>query len=332
MMKLCEKEGEKVINEKVINEIEGEEEEKEKDGVLVVYDTNQNYHHRKGNCLVSGVLVFTAMSFRYIFYEYILKYESQKLLEDIQKLNKRFISNTYSRVMTEFNIFMLNSIEINMVDDITTTSYCFLSGVMNFSESQSMLNELMETALNGNQKYNLDFFVDVFRHVIRKTIGLGPSLLELKKYVIPDEDLRYNVNEKSNLRGYHSALSLLRETYETKMSVNYGGSNKILNDDDETNLHEFVHKVQNLVFNPEMLVCNSLTSGNKMNIKNFRENFAVTSSLGVKDMYNTMLDVNDGIISVRVQNALTKTCYLCVVGLLISFVFIIICQRKKKGY
>jgi hypothetical protein len=329
-MKLCEKEGCNEINEKVINEKGGE---KEEEGVLVVYDTNQNYHHRKGNCLVSGVLVFTAMSFRYIFYEYILKYESQKLLEDIQKLNKRFISNTYSRVMTEFNIFMLNSIEINMVDDITTTSYCFLSGVMNFSESQSMLNELMETALNGNQKYNLDFFVDVFRHVIRKTIGLGPSLLELKKYVIPDEDLRYNVNEKSNLRGYHSALSLLRETYETKMSVNYGGSNKILNDDDETNLHEFVHKVQNLVFNPEMLVCNSLTSGNKMNIKNFRENFAVTSSLGVKDLYNTMLDVNDGIISVRVQNALTKTCYLFVVGLLISFVFIIICQRrKKKGY
>ena len=303
--------------------------------VVVVYDTNQK---EGNNCLVSGgLVVFTAMSlFRYILYEYIIKYECEKLLEDIQKLNKRFVSNTYSRVVNEFNIFMLNSIEINTAEDTTTSSYCFLSGFMNFSDSQSMLGDLMQTALSGNQKYNLDFFVEVYRHVIRKTIGLGPSLMELKKYVLPDEDFVYDVSEKSHLRGYHSDLEKLRETYDKKMSAVYNYGDGILlpqvSDENDKNVYvyEFVRKVQNLVVNPEMLVCNSLTSRNNMNIKNFKENFAVMSSMGVKDMYNTMLDVTDGLISVRVQNSLTKTFYLLVSVVLMSFVFIMYGWILKK--
>jgi hypothetical protein len=291
---------------------------------LVIYDKHQKLKKLTSVC---SHFVLTSLSLKavgYMLYTYVIKYEAEKLLEDIKRVNKRFASNTYSRIVNEFNIFMLNSIEINSIED---SHKCFVYGYakyLSFPDSQNMLSELVSTS---SKDFDLDFFIAIYTTAIKKTIGLGASLETLKKVVIPHEDLNYDRNEKTNLRGAHSQLFELRKAFDKKMS--YQNMTFYVTENNNDSLVKFTNKLKMMITNPDMLMCNHISSQNTMNLRNFQENFMNVNQMGVKDLYNNILDTTDGLISMRLQNSISKSIY-GVISIIILILVGCIVRKVRK--
>ena len=262
-------------------------------------------------------------------YYFVIKMEGEFLIEDIKRIKKRFASNAYTRIVNEFNLFMVNSIEINSAEE---SQPCFLFGSVkyfNLPESQSMLMELIHSASSSSDDshINLDFFLEIYIHYIKQYIGLGPSLDTLKKFVVPHVDLDYNPQERNNLRGAHSDLNQLRVKYNDKMKNYYtfNTTSYTKNDDYNNAIENFATKVKKLIVNPDLMICNHITSQNSVNLKNFKENFINVNQMAMKDLYNNILDTSDGLVSMRIQNSISKSVYV-IVFLIVG----IICHRIFK--
>lgn len=281
--------------------------------------------------------------FQFVYY-FVIKMEGEYLIEDIKRIKKRFASNAYTRIVNEFNLFMVNSIEINSAEE---SQPCFLFGTVkyfNLPESQSMLTELIHSASlsssDDNSHINLDFFLEIYIHYIKQYIGLGPSLDTLKKFVVPYVDLDYDSQERNNLRGAHSDLTELRGKYNDKMKNYYtfNTTSYTKNDDYQDAIEKFATKVKMLVVNPDLMICNHITSQNSVNLKNFKENFLNVNQMAMKDLYNNILDTSDGLVSMRIQNSISKSIYVIVflmVGIICHRMFKFVknnyCSRKKTS-
>jgi hypothetical protein len=294
---------------------------------IIVYDSNQEQQQQIINNKTLGGLttifkqfILTSVSLNVIarlIYYYIIKSEAEKLFEDIKRVKKRFASNTYSRISNELNIFILNSIEINSAHE--DSPHCFLAGstkyLLSQQSSSSLISELISDVFDMDYEYfNLDFFSQVYIHSLKQTISLGESLDTLKKFVIPYKDLIYDPHEKNNLRGAHSQLQELRSVYNQKMNSQYtfyvGGNTEEQGNNSREALQKFTEKLQKLITNPDLMMCNHISSQNSINIKNFKQNFINVNQIAIKDLYNNVLDTTDGLISMRIQNSISKSCYL----------------------
>jgi hypothetical protein len=223
---------------------------------------------------------------------------------------------------------MLNSIEINSIED---SHNCFVFGYakyLSFPDSQNMLSELVSTSSFTGKDFDMNFFLDIYTTAIKKTIGLGASLETLKRTIIPYKDLDYNPHEKTNLRGAHSQLSELRDAYDKKMGYNQTMTFYV----SETNndgLVKFTNKLKTMITNPDLMMCNHISSQNTLNLRNFQENFMNVNQMGVKDLYNNILDTTDGLISMRLQNSISKSIYaIIIIGMMIILGCIV--RRVKK--
>jgi hypothetical protein len=92
-------------------------------------------------------------------------------------------------------------------------------------------------------------------------------------------------------------------------------------------IEKFTDKVIKLMANPDIMMCNHLASQNKINMRNFKENFVSVNQMAMKDLYNNILDTTDGLVSMRIQNSLVKSVYL--IGII--FVGIIAYRTYKLG-
>jgi hypothetical protein len=291
---------------------------------LVIYDKYQKVKNWTSVCIMTSL---SLKAIAYMVYKYVIKYEAEKLLEDIQRVNKRFASNTYSRIVNEFNIFMLNSIEINSIED---SHNCFVFGYakyLSFPDSQNMLSELVSTSSFIGKDFDMDFFLAIYLTAIKKTIGLGASLETLKRTIIPYQDLDYNRHEKTNLRGAHSQLSELRDAYDKKM--NYNSTMTYVSETNDDSLVKFTNKLKTMITNPDLLMCNHISSQNTMNLRNFQENFINVNQMGVKDLYNNILDTTDGLISMRLQNSISKSIYAMIIFVIAIVIGYIIRKVRK---
>lgn len=291
---------------------------------LVIYDKYQRTKNWTSVCIVTSL---SLKAIGYMIYTYVIKYEAEKLLEDIQRVNKRFASNTYSRIVNEFNIFMLNSIEINSIAD---SHNCFVFGYakyLSFPDSQNMLSELVSTSSFTGKDFDMDFFLAIYTSAIKKTIGLGASLETLKRTIIPYQDLDYNRHEKTNLRGAHSQLSELRMAYDKKM--NYNSTMTYVSETNDDSLVKFTNKLKTMITNPDLLMCNHISSQNTMNLRNFQENFMNVNQMGVKDLYNNILDTTDGLISMRLQNSISKSIYTLIIIVVVIVIGYIVRKVRK---
>ena len=307
--------------------------EKTTNNLMIAYDDRQR-QQKPENIeeipLLIQQMIVASISFNvvwHLIYSYIIKYEAEALIEDVKRIKKRFASNAYSRIANEVNIFIVNSIEINSFED----SYkCLLAGYtkyFNIEDSQNLVSEIINKAFDTSD-FNLEFFLQIYINAIKQTIYLGPSLLTLKKFVIPTIDLDYQPDEKNNLRGAHSQLKHLRSIYNSKMNYYYSyesSSSTGFKQNTNEAFKKFTDKIKTLMINPEMMMCNHISSQNSINIKNFKENFMNVNQIAVKDLYNNILDTTDGIISMRIQNSITKSVYL------VGFFFItVICMTIFK--
>lgn len=275
--------------------------------------------------------IVTSFSIRllfYILYVYVIKMETEALIQDIIKLNERFANNSYSRIINELQIFISNSITSNSFDD---TYHCALYGYIKsktVEESQTIVSEIIKTLTDF--KIETDFFTQIYYDSVKRSIGIGPSLETIKSFVLPNEDLYYNVYEKTNLRGAHSQLSELRQTYNRKMNhyYKYDVSSDSSNEQDVVFL--FADKIKTLITNPDMMMCNQIISQNKININNLKQNVLAANRLTIKDMYASILDSTDGVISVRIQNSITKSVYCAVLFIIVGVIAFIYRKLKRK--
>jgi hypothetical protein len=143
---------------------------------------------------------------------------------------------------------------------------------------------------------------------------MGPSLTTLKDFVSSDT-LYYDRDEKNNLRGAHSRLADLRLAYEDQMKnyVAFNVSSSTYDVDFSTALDQFTSKLSDLIYNPDQLLCNHIISPNKINIRNFKDNFLSVNQMTIKDLYSNILDTTDGIVSTRIQNSIVKSIYIVVI-------------------
>jgi hypothetical protein len=284
------------------------------DNAIVVYDTNQD---SESMLLAIKNIVVTTFSFNVIvklIYYYVIQLETEYLMSDIDRIRKRFNSNIYTRIVNEFNLFVVNSIDINSVDDINK---CLLFGLSQSyyydPNPHNILSDLMEKTSTYDTYINIDFFIQIYVHYIKQYVGLGPSLDTLKDF-IPEETLNYDRYEKNNLRGAHSRLSDLRIAYEDKMKnyVAFNLTSSTYDVDFSTALDQFTTKLTDLIYNPDQLLCNPIISQNKINIRNFKDNFLSVNQMTIKDLYSNILDTTDGIVSTRIQNSIVKSIYIVV--------------------
>ena len=290
---------------------------------IIVYDSNQEQQQQYktlGLATIFKQFIFTSVSLNVIgrlIYYYIIKSEAEKLFEDMKRVKKRFASNTYSRISNELNIFILNSIEINSAHE--DSHHCFLVGstkyLLSQQSSSSLISELIRDVFDIDYEYfNLDFFSQVHIHSLKQIISLGESLDTLKKFVIPHKDLIYDPHEKNNLRGAHSQLQDLRSVYNQKMNSQFtfyvGDNTEEKGNNSQEALQKFTEKLQKLITNPDLMMCNHISSQNSINIKNFKQNFINVNQIAIKDLYNNVLDTTDGLISIRIQNSISKSFYL----------------------
>ena len=311
---------------------------------IIVYDSNQEQKQQyKTLATIFKQFIFTSVSLNVIgrlIYYYIIKSEAEKLFEDMKRVKKRFASNTYSRISNELNIFILNSIEINSAHE--DSPHCFLAGstkyLLSQQSSSSLISELISDVFDMDYEYfNLDFFSQVYIHSLKQTIYLGESLDTLKKFVIPHKDLIYDPQEKNNLRGAHSQLQDLRSVYNQKMNSQftfYVGGNfdtEEQGNNSQQALQKFTEKLQKLITNPDLMMCNHISSQNSINIKNFKQNFINVNQIAIKDLYNNVLDTTDGLISMRIQNSISKSFYL-LCFLVLGFVLAGLFRKIFKKY
>lgn len=285
---------------------------------------NQKLFHVVNQIIISS---FSIKILYYLIYNFVIKYEADMLIEDIKRINKRFVSNSYARIINEFNIFTMNSFDINSFKD---SHNCFLFGVTKlsmFPESKNMISELLENVFNNN--FDTEFFVEIYSNGIKQYFGIGPDLDTLKKFVTPYVDLDYDINEKNYLRGAHSQLKLIRDVYNKKLN-RYAYKSDETYDENNEGLAKFTQKIKNMIANPDIMMCNHISSQNNVNINNFKENFMNVNQISIKDLYSNILDVQDGLISVRIQNSISKSVYVVVFFSIIAtsaFVF-----KKIKNY
>ena len=311
--------------------------------VVVIYDSKQhektlNYYSCSDILRKSFQQFFlTSVSLNVIMrliYYYIIKYEAEQLYEDIHRVKKRFLTNSYSRIANELNIFILNSIEINSSQD---SSQCFLLGSTKYLLDQSgsspnIISELITDVFDlEKDDFNFDFFIQIYIHSIKQQISLGASLDTIKKFVIPNKDLSYDPQEKNYLRGAHSQLHDLRSVYNAKLAMSYTVNHvsSFKEENSHQALQKFTEKLNKLITSPDLMMCNHISSQNSINIKNFKQNFMNVNQIAVKDLYNNVLDTTDGLIATRIQNSITKSLYL-VSLLAIGFIFILICRKIRS--
>lgn len=275
----------------------------------------------------------TSCSIRFLFYVlyvYVIRNETDALVQDIIKLNERFANNSYSRIINELQIFISNTISSNSFDD----SYqCALYGYIKsktVEESQTIVSEIITTLTDF--KFETEFFTQIYYDSVKSSMGIGVSLESIKKFIIPNEDFDYDPLEKNNLRGAHTHLSELRKTYNEKMNYNYRYNVSSVDsmDDNDNVVLRFTEKMKTLITNPDMMMCNQVISQNKINIGNLKQNVIAVNRLTVKDMYASILDSTDGVISVRIQNSITKcvycTVFFVIVGI-VAFLYRKICKK-----
>ena len=297
----------------------------------VVYNSfqHQNQHQNQQLfCILHRIIIssFSLKILYYFLYNFVFKYEADMLVEDIKRINKRFVSNSYARIINEFNIFTMNSFDINSFKD---SHNCFLFGYAkfaNFPESKNMFSELLENVFNNN--FDMEFFVEIYSNGIKQYFGIGPDLTTLKKFVVPFTDLDYDPYEKNYLRGAHSQLKNLRQVYNTKLNRNSFKLNEKY--DDNEGLSKFTQKIKNMIANPDIMMCNHISSQNNVNINNFKENFINVNQISIKDLYSNILDVQDGLISVRIQNSISKSVYVVIIFCFIASIAFVF--RKIKNY
>lgn len=299
---------------------------------IVVYNDKQEETELQRDLYLSiRHIVVTTFSFNLLvklLYYYVIQIETEYLIQDIEKIRKRFNSNIYTRIVNEFNLFVVNSIEINTAEH---SHQCYLFGfakAYSIQNSQSIMTELMDQSMNFENYINVEYFLQIYIHYIRQYIGLGPTLETIKQFVT-HEDMYYDRNEKNNLRGAHSSLYDLRITYENKMK-NYYSFNMTSSARSESYpeaIEKFTDKVVKLMTNPDIMMCNHISSQNKINMRNFKENFVNVNQMAMKDLYNNILDTTDGLVSMRIQNSLVKSVYL--IGII--FVGLIAYRTYKLG-
>jgi hypothetical protein len=193
-------------------------------------------------------------------------------------------------------------------------------------ESQTIVSEIIKTLTDF--KIETDFFTQIYYDSVKRSIGIGPSLETIKSFVLP-EDLYYNVYEKNNLRGAHSQLSELRQTYDRKMNHYY--KYDVSSDSNEQDVvFLFADKIKTLITNPDMMMCNQIISQNKININNLKQNVLAANRLTIKDMYASILDSTDGVISVRIQNSITKSVYCAVLFIIVGVIAFIYRKLRRK--
>jgi hypothetical protein len=309
------------------------EKEEEEQQQLIEYDTS--YLTVVPTAVTAKTIVIqtivTSFSIRllfYILYVYVIKMETDALIQDIIKLNERFANNSYSRIINELQIFISNSITSNSFDD---TYHCAIYGYIKsktVEESQTFVSEIIKTLTDF--KIETDFFTQIYYDSVKKSIGVGPSLETIKTFVLPNQDLYYNVYEKNNLRGAHSQLSELRQIYNKKMNHYYTYDVSSSNDDEEDVVYLFADKIKTLITNPDMMMCNQIISQNKININNLKQNVLAANRLTIKDMYASILDSTDGVISVRIQNSITKSVYCAVLFIILGVLGFIYRKLKRK--
>lgn len=309
--------------------------QKEEQQQLIEYDTS--YLTVVPTAVTAKTIVIqtivTSFSIRllfYILYVYVIKMETDALIQDIIKLNERFANNSYSRIINELQIFISNSITSNSFDD--AYHYCAIYGYIKsktVEESQTFVSEIIRTLTDF--KIETDFFTQIYYDSVKKSIGMGPSLETIKTFVLPNQDLYYNVYEKNNLRGAHSQLSELRQIYNKKMNHYYTYDvSSDSNDDEEDVVYLFADKIKTLITNPDMMMCNQIISQNKININNLKQNVLAANRLTIKDMYASILDSTDGVISVRIQNSITKSVYCAVLFIILGVLGFIYRKLKRK--
>ena len=268
---------------------------------IVLYDERQQ---QKDFFLDIKHVIFTTFSFNAllkIIYYYVIQLETEYFIQDIEKIRKRFNNNLYTRIINEFNLFIVNSMEIN-------SDNCAIFGLsQTLYYSPDMVNDLMNQAHSFDAYINTNFFLQIYTDYVKHYIGIGPSLETLEQFV----DVPF---EKTYLRGAHSQLTDIREEYNDKMKhyVHFNLTSNNSNNNYAIALELFTDKMTDLLSSPDHLMCNHLISQNNINLKNFKDNFINLNHMTIKDLYNNVLDTTDGIVSMRIQNSIAKSCYITV--------------------
>lgn len=297
---------------------------------IIVYDEGGS-KEQDSFCLKMTLLktIMTTFSLRviaYALYVYVIKHETEGLVQDIIKLNERFANNSYTRIINELQIFISNTISSNNFDSYKCALYGYIKS-KTVEESQTFVSEIIKSLTDS--RFETEFFTQIYYDTVKSSMGIGADLETIKRFVVVKEDLEYDPFEKNNLRGAHSQLSELRGTYTKKMSYYYRYETSTDNEQQEDTFALFTEKIKTLITNPDMMMCNQILSQNRINIDNLKQNVVAVNKLTVKDMYATILDSTDGVISVRIQNSITKSVY-CIVAFSVVALALYIYRKVKQ--
>lgn len=245
--------------------------------------------------------IFISYSYKFIqyFFTQIIKNELSLLIYQIKSINKMFILNTCSRFMNEFNILIHNSFDF---DTTFQNQQCLITSIIQFlnkPDTQNMFNDIIFKNFQDNNYYHL--INQNYKQILRQILKIGPSLQEI---ILFTQD---NFSYTQKLRGFHPHKHNLIDIYQTKIEY----FNDIINKSIQKDAIElFSIKINDLVLNPQISMCNVIISKTNINIMNFKENFVTLFSISIKDWTNNLLHPTDGIIAVHTQNLLTKSFYV----------------------
>ena len=142
--------------------------------------------------------------------------------------------------------------------------------------------------------------VQSYEQMMKKFLNIGPSLQEILDFT--QDDLHYF----KNLRGFHPYKDKLFDLYQSKLDY----INDIFNQNlQKQTIQLFSNKINEMILNPQLTICNNVISKNNINLQNFKENFITLVSISIKDWTNNLLHPIDGVIAVHTQNLVVKTFY-----------------------
>jgi hypothetical protein len=229
--------------------------------------------------------------------------------------------------MNEFNILLYNSLELG---SFLQNQQCVITAIVQFlnkpETSQLLVDIIFDQIQNvktlENKAYS--FVNHNYKQMIKEILKIGPSLQEIIDFT--QDDLIYT----KKLRGFHPHKDKLIEFYQSKL--NYVNDILIQTVENET-IQVFYNKINDMVLNPQVTVCNNVISKNNINLQNFKENFIILTRISIKDWTNNLLHPVNGVIAVHTQNLSVKSFYVIILvcALLILTNFYLWVKRNIKN-
>ncbi len=294
----------------------------------MIYVSSSSYHHRSFfiqnyNTIFKPVIISYSYKFIYYFFSQILENEVSQLLKDIKSVNKMFIFNTCSRFMNEFNILLYNSLEF---DTSLQNQQCLITAIVQFlnkPETPHLLNDLIFEQIKNVKTLEDKYYSLVkqnYKQIIKQFLNIGPSLQEIIEFT--QDDFIYN----KKLRGFHPHRDKLIDFYQSKLDY----INDILTQTvQKETIQLFSNKINEMIMNPQITICNNVISKNNINFQNFKENFITLTSISIKDWTNNLLNPINGVIAVHTQNLAVKSFYVFTIVILL-LIFTVFCIQMKR--